>query len=205
MNGKFMFGGPIPPFMFPFMQGQEDRHHSAEEDAFVPPRINKAMQFLDLLASKRRSQAAASDHTIEVIEQDKLCPEEEAARDAALQCLGRYFDGKMEQNEWEKLRYEALTAKVKQDAERPSQSSGPMMTRMMTCPQCKGQRQDSEGTDCDMCDGGGSIAFEPAQSMMPSGLGGVLGQILGMGRPPQPPTDSKKPPKEDEGGSDEGS
>lgn len=179
MNGKFIFGGNgIPPFLMPFMQ-QEDPRRNPADDAFVPPRINKAMEFLELLAMKRRKMAAATDHQVEVIDQDELNPEEELTQTAALQCLANYFDGKLENNTWEELRLQSIKDKMEQEKKK---SKGPLiqMTRVCTCPACGGN-DDS----CGMCDGCGQLVFEPA-SGMPEGLSFPVGKPgEGGGIPPE--------------------
>ena len=199
MNGKFLFGGPIPPFLMPFMN-QEDPRRNPADDAFVPPRINKAIEFLELLALKRRVTAAGSDHQIETIEQDKLCPEEEGARDAALQCLAKYFDGRLEQNVWEDLRLQSIKGKLEQEQRNPGLPEGVhvQMTRMCTCPSCGGNNPQ-----CSMCDGCGQLVFEPANKEgqassfignMPGPLGAILRQMM---------ESAKQPPEEEDEGKGE--
>ena len=201
MNGKFIFGGPIPPFLMPFMN-EGDNRRSPADDAFVPPRINKAMEFLELLAMKRRVTAAGSDHQIETIEQDPLCAEEEGARDAALQCLAKYFDGRLEQNVWEDLRLQSIKSKVEREQQQPNLPEGVhvSMTRMCTCPQCGGN-----DPTCNMCDGCGQLVFEPANKEgqasafvqgMPGPLGAILRQMMETARQQQPPEDDDEDEEE---------
>lgn len=197
MNGKFIFGGPIPPFMMPFMN-QEDPRRNPADDAFVPPRINKAMEFLELLAMKRRVTAAGSDHQIETIEQDPLCPEEENARDSALQCLAKYFEGKLDQNVWEDLRLKSIQNKVEQEKQSPAglpEGVHVQMTRICSCPACHGNNPQ-----CDMCDGCGKLVFEPASKdgqaasllgNMPGPLGAIFRQMMDAAAQ-QPPEDEDK-------------
>jgi len=154
VNGKFIFGNQIPPFMLPFLE----QNQKAPSDNFVPPRINKAIEFLELLSLKRRRQAAATDHQMEVIEPDDLCAEEEVTRDSALQCLAKYFDGKLENNNWEELSFQSIKNKTSQ------RNQGPILTRVCSCPACNGKDKS-----CAMCEGHGKLVFEPA-SNLPEGL-----------------------------------
>jgi len=150
--------GSIPPFLMPFMQ-QDDGRRSPADDAFVPPRINKAIEFLELMALKRRRQAAASDHQMEVIEPDNLCAEEEAARDSALQCLAKYFDGKLENNVWEELRLQSIKQKVEHEGQCGHGVSGGV-GRMMSCPACHQSPQPDP--NCSLCEGCGHLMVQPA-------------------------------------------
>ncbi|CAE7860290.1 nadE [Symbiodinium microadriaticum] len=191
MNGKFIFGGNIPPFMMPFME-QQDPRRSPADDAFVPPRVNKALEFLELLAMMRqRKVPAATDHQVEIVEQDPLAPEEEATQTAALQCLANYFDGKLQHNVWEELRFKSL--QNQEAVERQSRAMPPQqgpevtMTRLMSCPACAGKSEE-ETAACDMCDGEGQLIFEPAKMSgedamsivqnMPGPLGQIFSQII---------------------------
>lgn len=137
--------------MLPFL---EQNGQKAPIDNFVPPRINKAIEFLELVALKRRRQAAATEHQMEIIEPDNLCAEEEATRDSALQCLTKYFDGKLENNAWEELSFKSTQNKIKQKAQ------GPILTRVCICPACNGKDKS-----CQMCEGHGKLIFEPASNL----------------------------------------
>ena len=93
---------------------------------------------------------AASEHAIEVVEQDGLCGEEEAARDAALQLLAKYFDGKLVHDPWEELRYKALEKRA---------DMGLREGRIIGCVGCHPMHPDP---NCILCGGSGKIFVQAA-------------------------------------------
>ncbi len=111
MKGS-QFGGMgwMPPWMMPPWMMQEPQQQIP--DSVVPARVREAREFLGQLYQKQADRAAASEMSIEIIPGQKLCSEEEAARDSACQCIAKYFDGKLSPDETEKLRYQAMKKRV---------------------------------------------------------------------------------------------
>jgi hypothetical protein len=134
------------------MPGNEPQQTQVPDIA-VPARVNKAMEFLSLLAGKRRRLPAATEHNIEVVDQDQLCSEEEATRDAALQLLAKYFDGTLSHDAWEDLRFKAL---------RKRSEMGLNEGRVIGCIGCHPMRPDPS---CLLCKGTGKILVQPLGSM----------------------------------------
>ena len=171
--------GMMPPWMMPMMI-HEGPDRPSVPDIIVPARVNKALEFLDHLASKRRKGAAVSEHTVEVLEPDTLCDEERATQDAALQLLTRYFDGKLIPDEWEKLRFEGLKKQADQ---------GFREARIIGCPACHPLHPEP---DCPLCHGSGRLFVESCgpihQSQEP--------QVEPPAEPP--PKKRKKDPDHDE-------
>lgn len=95
-------------FMMPMFNESAPARDSSVPDIIVPARVNKAMEFIGVIHSKTMKRVAANDITVMEVEGDKLCPEEENARDAALNCLAQYFDGKLQPDIWEKARHDAV-------------------------------------------------------------------------------------------------
>lgn len=152
MHGPYNMG-MIPPWMVPMPYPSESRQ--SVPDIIVPARVNKAMDFLSLLARKRRPEAACSEHQVEVLEPDKLTSEETATQDAALQLLARYFDGKLEPDEWEKIRFEGLKKRAEM---------GGHVGRIIGCPGCHPLHPDPE---CPLCDGRGKLFVQACGDSTP--------------------------------------
>jgi hypothetical protein len=142
--------GMMPPWMLGMMMPGSDSQHSQVQDIAVPARVNKAMEFLDHVASKRRKMPAASEHSVEVVEQDNLCAEEEATRDSALQLLTKYFDGNLTQDPWEELRFQTLKKRLEM---------GTKEGRLIGCVVCHPLRPDP---NCILCGGSGKIFVQAA-------------------------------------------
>jgi len=144
--------GVLPPWMMGMMMPGNEGPPTQVPDVSVPARVTQAMQLLQHLASKRRRLPAASEHVIEVVDQDDLCSEEEAARDAALQLLARYFDGKLVNDQWEDLRYKALEKRAEM---------GLKEGKLIGCVGCHPMRPDP---NCILCQGSGKIFVQAAGS-----------------------------------------
>jgi len=145
--------GMMPPF-FPMMMYPEHSYAPRQQtpDIIVPARVNKAMDFLQFLAQKRRKGAAVGEHQIEVLEPDVLTDEETATQDSALQMLARYFDGKLQPDEWENVRFQALKKRAKEGT-----LDAPLGGQIMPCPNCAGRNPK-----CALCFGRGELLIQPA-------------------------------------------
>ena len=134
---------PWMPWMMPWI-GQEQQQ--SVPDLSVPPRVRQAMEFLALLSQKTMQRAAACENSIELIDGQKLCDEEENARDSACLCLARYFDGKLPLDQWEKLRYESMKQRVK---------TGGREGAILRCIACGSRPMPKP--DCELCKGTGRL------------------------------------------------
>lgn len=152
--------GMLPPWMMGMMVQGPESQQAHVSDIAVPARVNKALEFLHHLASKRRKMPAATEHQMEVVDQDKLCAEEEATRDAALQLLTKYFDGGLNNDQWEQLRFKALEKRA---------DMGLREGRIIGCVGCHPMRPDP---NCILCGGSGKIFVQaaggPVGGMMPA-------------------------------------
>lgn len=158
-NNPFGNGGGGMGFPFPMMFLQQEREPYRREqlpNIVVPARIEKAMEFLHHLAAKRRQMPAMSDHQIDWSTPDALSAEEVAAQDSALQLLTKYFDGKLEPDSWEKVRFDAIKNKAENNI---SEGVG----RVITCPApaCRNMPQPN----CPLCGGTGRVHIQPANGM----------------------------------------
>lgn len=205
-NHKFIFGGGhgMPPMMLPFMGEQNS---SASKDAFVPPRIDKAMEFLELMALKQRKVPLTNEmgNVTDTIDGHELKPEEESTETAALQCLMKYFDGDLENNQWEEIRYSTLKNEeiidlAERAAERAAAKSmlpmpggigGSGIQKTMKCPSCKGQDEE-----CPICEGSGAIYFESAAKISKSLA--ELFKMMGIDGPPSTQKNSSENDDEQE-------
>lgn len=142
----------FPPGFNGLMPQQQTQ---VQTDFPVPSRVEKAMQFLDLLNSHTRSYVATNEMSIEKFKGRDLTGEERDTKDSALMVLRQYFEGKIGLDPWEKLRYEALTSR---GAFQKAMMNRNMPTATMPCPQCKGAR----GQQCQLCLGCGQVALSPA-------------------------------------------
>lgn len=140
------YGGmPWMPWM-PWMQQGEQPQQQYMPDLIVPARVHQAMDFLALISQKTQQRAAASENQIELIDGQKLCGEEENARDSACVCLAKYFDGKLQPDVWEKLRYEFMRKRVEMAGREGS---------ILRCISC-GSRP-IPNPSCELCKGTGRI------------------------------------------------
>lgn len=144
MKPQMPYGGM--PWMMPWMFQQEPQQQQYMPDLIVPARVHQAMDFLALISQKTMQRAAASENQIELIEGQKLCDEEENARDAACVCLAKYFDGKLQPDVWEKLRYEAMRKRAEM---------GGKDGAILRCIAC-GSRPIPNPA-CDLCKGTGRV------------------------------------------------
>lgn len=135
------------PWMPPWMMmpwGGQDQQQQVSYDLIVPPRVRQAMEFLALLSSKTQQRAAACENAIELIDGQKLCGEEENARDSACLMLAKYFDGNLRPDIWERLRYDALKKRAE----------GREGT-ILKCLMCANRH--IANPNCEMCKGTGRI------------------------------------------------
>lgn len=146
------FGGGMPQFMFlPWGGGPEHHHdHNAPPDIIVPARINKAMEFLQLLSSKTMKRAAASDSSVIEIDGQTLSEEELNAQATACDLLSKYFAGKLQPDVWERLRYDALEQRVK---------TGGREGMVIRCIGC--QHSPMPNPSCELCKGSGKVIVMP--------------------------------------------
>lgn len=145
---KPVYGMPYP-FMWPMPQWPTEQAQQPVSDDIVPARVNKAMEFMAMLTHKTMQRAAISEIAIELIDGQRLSPEEEYTATAALQLLSRYFDGKLKPDMWEML----PVAAMKRQAER-----GNIPGQLLHCIACT---PGPANPRCPLCHGTGRIMVTP--------------------------------------------
>jgi hypothetical protein len=138
------FGGG----MNPYQRGPE---------IVVPARVDKAMEFLQLMTAKVMPRAAATDHSIEQLPVPKLTTEEESCHATACNLLSTYFDGKLKPDEWEKTRLEA---------DKKMLDTGGKKATLLTCFACMSSNgpHAAPNPKCQLCEGTGKIMVSPSQT-----------------------------------------
>lgn len=148
------------PYPFPYMmpwgwpsgpQGPDPSANRAAE-AFVPARVEKALDFVAMMTHKTAPRIAVNDITVEVVDGQELTDDEGDTLATACHLLSSYFAGRSAPDYWEKLRVEA----IRQRMQRTNQPG-----RLMTCMACG---QDPKNVDCPFCYGSGLILITPAGS-----------------------------------------
>lgn len=136
------------PFFFMPMMGPTPEYGRPESipDIVVPARINKAMEFLELMAMKTQTRAAVSENQIQQIEGQKLTVEEMTAQATACNLLNQYFAGQLPVDKWEEVRLTALQQKV----ENRKKTNRPM--KILRCMACGGSDKN-----CPLCEGTGTL------------------------------------------------
>jgi hypothetical protein len=124
------------------------------DEIVVPPRIDKAMQFLNMLNRKTEVQVAASEHEIREVEGQKLTEEELTAQATACNLLNQYFAGQLAPDGWEKLKVEA----IKRKNIRKKKSQDRAVGSVINCPICGGGKVRK---DCPLCEGTTTIVVYP--------------------------------------------
>lgn len=149
-----------PPFfmmqpmgMMPHMM--MDQPQSRVPEIVVPPRVEKALQFLNLLTQKTSPQVAATEHHIEEIKGQQLTDEEAAAQATACQLLNQYFAGKLQPDTWESLKVEA----IKRQNRRKKKGIDKRPSSVIHCPMCGVGGRPKK--DCPMCSGAGTVFVSP--------------------------------------------
>lgn len=169
-GGMFSGGGPggMPPFLFPFFGGpgpEDDRPpmYSSAEEGYIPPRVLKAMEFLEMMWGMRvRKLPAASDNQVIEIDQPELTGSEQHARDCALQLMAAWFDNKLEPNEWEKLRMESINAKLQHMKERmeSQKKGGGKKGQIGSVIRCFACNPSQPHPNCMICGGHGKVLVQ---------------------------------------------
>jgi hypothetical protein len=122
---------PIMMMNMPF--GQDGPQEPNQKDAYIPARVTTAMEFVSMLHHKQAERAAVSESQIQVLNGQKISPEEEATMQVALNMLAHYFEGSLKPDSWE--------------------TKKPQKTQILVCPAC-GQPGDHK---CPLCKGKGTI------------------------------------------------
>jgi hypothetical protein len=126
------------PLLMPFMSPPWGERPQSSPGP-IPPRVEKALQFLSMCNQKTMSQAAVSDNQIQEIEGQKLTEEEQVAQATACNLLNQDFTGSLQPDIWEK-----------KDKKRKLE---PM--KVLMCPGCAGASEPKE--NCPLCEGSGTI------------------------------------------------
>ena len=149
-----------PFFMMPYGMGMPPQFmmdgggNPRVPEIIVPPRVEKAMQFLNLLSQKTSPQVAATDHNIQEIEGQKLTEEEANAQATACNLLNEYFGGKLQPGSWEQLKSDAIKRQARRGKRK---KNGPdKVSSILHCPMCGGGKKD-----CQLCQGSGTVFFTP--------------------------------------------
>lgn len=131
-------------------------------DLVIPVRVEKAMEFLELMFRKTMERAIASEHQVVHLDGQKLIPEEENTQTAALQLLQKYFDGKLPRDPWEDLRYAAISQRL--------QMAGRQDGSVIFCVFCGGKPPHPQ---CSYCHGQGRLLVFPVYNnqIMPPNQG----------------------------------
>lgn len=121
------------PQFAPFVSLFEDSlpRPARKPEMSVPPRVEKALQFLDALTDKTATTAVASENSIEQIPGQQLTDEEIMAQATACNLLTKYFAGQLKPDRLEKLKMQKMkkqTRKVKQE-----------IPAWAICPHCLGK------------------------------------------------------------------
>lgn len=126
----------------------DNQHRGGQQapEVLLPPRVQKAMQFVDMMTRKTQTGAAVSESMIELIDGQKLQDEEGAALATACNLLNEYFAGKLQPDVWELLAIE-------------KDNKPPQRRVMIFCISCGRGPADPA---CQICHGAGNIYVTPA-------------------------------------------
>ena len=139
----------FPPQVFMLPSEPDYRGGSQPETGvIVPARVNKAMEFLDMLIGKQMDRAAGGDSGLQIISGLKLTPEEEATKHVALDMLAQYFQGTLQPDAWETMKQNKMKPKRQRN-----------IGKTLSCPQCEGV----PGRKCELCNGYGLIKITPVK------------------------------------------
>jgi len=163
-------GNPVffmSPFGHPMMGMGPREQHNPATDTFVPPRVEKAMEFVQMMMSKQQIRPAANDISIEQIPGQKLSHEEANTLAQACNYLTRYFEGDAALDVWERMRVKSIRTKMT-----PGVTTG----RVINCIVCDPRRANP---DCILCHGAGTILCTPMHAL----------SLAQESPPEQPPTE----------------
>lgn len=145
------FGMGLPPFLQGFIQQPEESRSNTEIP--VPPRVIKAMEFLQALNNKAATQAVANGLNIEQIPGQKLSEEEETTKITACNLINQYFAGQLQPDTWEKLYIED----VKDRRQEKRQEKTEVQAAAALCPACPDL--NSPNMNCPLCRGRGIVGI----------------------------------------------
>ena len=169
----FFFPQPVP----------QETMQNGPPDLIVPKRVAVALEFLTQMSFKQMPRAVANEHQLEVLDPPSLSQEETATQDAALQLLTRYFDGKLEHDPWENLRYSYINKRTQNNLIDP-EAEGSLL-RCLVCSSLP-----SPSPSCPLCKGSGKIITFPVFRMKENSYEeavGVNNQSYAPSQPPIPP------------------
>jgi len=127
--------------------GQRDTHEYPAE-IVMPPRVSEAMAFVRLMQEKTQSRIAPGPEMTGAVEfkGEKLSDREETTYNSALEMIQAYFDGKLEEDQWETIK--------KADMENKGENKKLERMMLLECPMCEGQKGVRQ---CPLCEGSATL------------------------------------------------